>query len=78
MANFYKENAEILRKPFLDIGFTVCGGERSPFVWVLFPGRKPWDVFVEILEKCDIAMTPSSGFGLGGEEFIRASVFRTR
>lgn len=30
-------------------------------------GQKSWDVFAEILEKCDIVTTPGSGFGPAGE-----------
>jgi LL-diaminopimelate aminotransferase len=35
-------------------------------------------VFAEILEKCDIVTTPGSGFGPGGEGFVRASAFGHR
>lgn len=75
---FYKENAAILRKTFKDMGFSVYGGENAPYVWVGFPGQKSWDVFAEILEKCDIVTTPGSGFGPGGEGFVRASAFGHR
>jgi aspartate/methionine/tyrosine aminotransferase len=36
------------------------------------------DVFAEILEKCNIVTTPGSGFGPGGEGFVRASAFGSR
>ena len=41
-------------------------------------GRKSWDVFAEILEKCDIMTTPGSRFGPAGEGFVRASAFGHR
>lgn len=75
---FYKDNADILRKAFTEMGFSVYGGVDAPYVWVGFPGRKSWDVFAEILEKCDIVTTPGSGFGPGGEGFVRASAFGSR
>jgi LL-diaminopimelate aminotransferase len=75
---FYKENAAILRGTFQEMGFEVHGGEDAPYVWVGFPGRKSWDVFAEILEKCDIVTTPGSGFGPAGEGFVRASAFGHR
>jgi LL-diaminopimelate aminotransferase len=75
---FYKENAAILRTTFESMGFTVHGGTNAPYVWVGFPGRKSWDVFAEILDKCDIVTTPGSGFGPGGEGFVRASAFGHR
>lgn len=47
-------------------------------MWVGFPGKASWDVFAEILEKCDIVTTPGSGFGPAGEGFVRASAFGSR
>eukprot|EP00199_Chlamydomonas_sp_CCMP681_P002452 CAMPEP_0119106552 /NCGR_PEP_ID=MMETSP1180-20130426/4758_1 /TAXON_ID=3052 ORGANISM="Chlamydomonas cf sp, Strain CCMP681" /NCGR_SAMPLE_ID=MMETSP1180 /ASSEMBLY_ACC=CAM_ASM_000741 /LENGTH=422 /DNA_ID=CAMNT_0007091915 /DNA_START=79 /DNA_END=1347 /DNA_ORIENTATION=+ len=75
---FYKENAAILRQAFLDMGFSVYGGEDAPYVWVGFPGKASWAVFEEILEKCNIVTTPGSGFGPAGEGFVRASAFGSR
>lgn len=63
---FYKENTAILRKCFMDMGFSVYGGDNAPYIWVGFPGKKSWDVFAEILEKCNIVTTPGSGFGTAG------------
>ena len=34
---------------------------------VLVAGQKSWDVFAEVLEKCDIVTTPGSGFGPAGD-----------
>lgn len=43
-----------------------------------FPGRKSWDVFGEILQRCNIVTTPGSGFGAAGEGFVRVSAFGRR
>lgn len=75
---FYKENATILRNTFQDLGFSVYGGQDAPYVWVGFPGKPSWDVFAEILERCNIVTTPGSGFGPAGEGFVRASAFGHR
>ncbi|CAL8470730.1 g10272 [Coccomyxa elongata] len=75
---FYKENAAILRSTFKDLGFSVYGGQDAPYVWVGFPGKPSWDVFAEILERCNIVTTPGSGFGPAGEGFVRASAFGHR
>ena len=75
---FYRENAAILRKTFVDLGFSVYGGENAPYIWVGFPGKPSWDVFAEILERCNIVTTPGSGFGPAGEGFVRASAFGHR
>ena len=56
----------------------VYGGADAPYVWVGFPGKASWDVFADILEKCDIVTTPGSGFGPAGEGFVRASAFGSR
>jgi LL-diaminopimelate aminotransferase len=55
-----------------------AGGEDAPYVWVGFPGKPSWDVFAEILEKCNIVTTLGSGFGPAGEGFVRASAFGSR
>lgn len=78
LVSYYKENATILRKTFKDMGFSVYGGENAPYVWVGFPGQASWDVFADILHKCNIVTTPGSGFGPAGEGFVRASAFGHR
>ncbi len=78
LISFYKENAAILAKTFRDMGFSVYGGDNAPYIWVGFPGRNSWDVFAEILDKCNIVTTPGSGFGPAGEGFVRASAFGSR
>eukprot|EP00850_Spirogloea_muscicola_P022230 SM000283S10702 [mRNA] locus=s283:85844:89388:- [translate_table: standard] len=78
LVGFYKENASILTDTFTSLGLKTFGGTNAPYVWVQFPGRSSWDVFSEILEKAHIVTTPGSGFGPGGEGFIRASAFGHR
>ncbi|XP_022986498.1 LL-diaminopimelate aminotransferase, chloroplastic-like [Cucurbita maxima] len=75
---FYKENTSIIMDTFNSLGFNVYGGKNAPYVWVRFPGRSSWDVFAEILEKTHVVTTPGSGFGPGGEGFIRVSAFGHR
>ncbi|CAN0920971.1 LL-diaminopimelate aminotransferase, chloroplastic [Linum grandiflorum] len=75
---FYKENTEIIVDTFNTLGFQVYGGKNAPYVWVDFPGRSSWDVFAEILEKTHVVTTPGSGFGPGGEGFVRVSAFGHR
>ncbi|KAF1861419.1 hypothetical protein Lal_00025730 [Lupinus albus] len=75
---FYKENTDIIVETFDSLGFKVYGGKNAPYVWVYFPGRSSWDVFSEILEKTHVVTTPGSGFGPGGEGFVRVSAFGHR
>ncbi|WVZ55815.1 hypothetical protein U9M48_006426, partial [Paspalum notatum var. saurae] len=74
----YKENARLLVDTFASLGKEVYGGADSPYVWVRFPGRRSWDVFAEILEKTHVITVPGSGFGPGGEGFVRVSAFNSR
>ena len=78
LVNYYKDNCKLIRQTFVDMGFEVHGGTNAPYVWVGFDGRASWDVFAEILEKCDLVTTPGSGFGPGGEGFVRVSAFGHR
>ena len=78
LVSFYKENASILKKTFDEMGYTTYGGTDAPYVWVSFEGRDSWEVFTEILEKCDIVVTPGAGFGPAGDGFIRCSAFGHR
>ncbi|GAA0150950.1 transaminase [Lithospermum erythrorhizon] len=76
--NYYHENAKILTDTFTSLGFNVHGGINAPYVYVHFPGKKSWDVFNHILEKTHVVTVPGSGFGPGGEEYIRVSAFGKR
>lgn len=78
VVGFYQENTRIIVDTFKSLGFNVYGGTNAPYVWVHFPGQSSWDVFSEILEKTHIVTTPGSGFGPGGEGFIRVSAFGHR
>ncbi|KAL3614403.1 hypothetical protein CASFOL_042477 [Castilleja foliolosa] len=78
VVGFYKENTDIIVDTFNSLGFKVYGGKNAPYVWVHFPGQSSWDVFSEILEKTHVVTTPGSGFGPGGEGFVRVSAFGHR
>jgi LL-diaminopimelate aminotransferase len=78
LTDFYLGNAGLIRTALQRLGVSCVGGDNSPYVWARFPGRKSWDVFAEILEKCRVVTTPGSGFGPAGESFIRFSAFGHR
>ncbi|CAI9781820.1 unnamed protein product [Fraxinus pennsylvanica] len=78
VVGFYKENTDIIVETFNSLGFKVYGGKNAPYVWIHFPGQSSWEVFSEILEKTHVVTTPGSGFGPGGEGFIRVSAFGHR
>ncbi|MHC6204607.1 LL-diaminopimelate aminotransferase [Breznakiellaceae bacterium SP9] len=78
LTGFYLGNAKLIRSTLQGLGLTCIGGDNSPYIWVQFPGRDSWDVFAEILQKCQVVCTPGSGFGAAGQSFIRFSAFGHR
>ena len=78
--DYYLENAALIKKTFEGENFKKVGVQvyftgNSPYIWVKFPGKKSWDVFDTLLDKCNVVTTPGSGFGPAGESFIRISAF---
>lgn len=78
LTNFYLENTEIIKRALSSKGYEVHGGQNAPYLWVKFPGRNSWDVFQEFMEKYHLIVTPGSGFGPAGDEFIRLTAFGHR
>jgi LL-diaminopimelate aminotransferase len=78
LCDFYLGNAALIREALRKLGISSVGGDNSPYVWAQFPGRDSWDVFNEILEKCQVVTTPGAGFGPAGQSFIRFSAFGHR
>jgi LL-diaminopimelate aminotransferase len=78
LCDYYLGNAKIIRKTLQSLKVSCVGGDNSPYIWARFPGRDSWDVFTEILEKCQVVTTPGSGFGPAGQSFIRFSAFGHR
>jgi LL-diaminopimelate aminotransferase len=78
LTDFYLGNARLIRNALTGLKIYCIGGENSPYIWAHFPGRGSWEVFAEILEKCQVITTPGSGFGPAGEGFIRLSAFGHR
>jgi LL-diaminopimelate aminotransferase len=83
LTDYYLENAALIRKTlsgpnFGNAGVELFGGDNAPYIWARFPGRKSWEVFDLILDKCQVVCTPGAGFGPAGESFIRFSSFGHR
>jgi LL-diaminopimelate aminotransferase len=75
--DFYLENARLIREKMLSLGFSVWGGENSPYVWIK-AGGSSWELFDRLLEQAAVVTTPGAGFGTCGEGFIRISSFNHR
>jgi len=79
LIDYYLENASMLKDAMESIGYDVYGGTDAPYIFVKLPdGQKSWDVFSEILEKCQVVTIPGAGFGPGGEGYLRLSAFAPR
>ncbi|MCL2763010.1 MAG: LL-diaminopimelate aminotransferase [Treponema sp.] len=78
LTDFYLGNAKLIRDTLQKMGIHCMGGDNSPYIWAHFPGRDSWEVFSEILEKCQVVTTPGAGFGPAGESFVRFSAFGHR
>lgn len=78
--DYYLANGALIKQTLEGENFRSAGVEvyftgNGPYVWAKFPGKKSWDVFDLILDKCHVVTTPGSGFGPAGESFIRFSSF---
>ena len=74
----YMKNALYLKTSLSDAGYTVYGGENSPYIWLKTPhGLSSWDFFDLLLNRSGIVGTPGSGFGPNGEGFFRLTAFGT-
>lgn len=78
LANYYLENAKIIKKVFTDLGYPVYGGDNTPYLWVHFPQMSAWEAFEKFLYSTHIVSTPGLGFGPAGENFLRFSAFGHR
>ncbi|MDR0472074.1 MAG: LL-diaminopimelate aminotransferase [Treponema sp.] len=78
LCDFYLGNAKVIRETLEKLGVSCVRGGNSPYIWAHFPGRDSWEVFSEILEKCQVLTTPGSGFGPAGQSFVRFSAFGHR
>lgn len=77
--DYYLENAKIIRTRMHEAGFTVFGGENSPYIWVKSPdGEDSWKLFERCLHEARISCTPGVGFGDAGQGYIRLTGFNTR
>ena len=75
---YYLNNVKIIKNGLQDAGFTVFGGECSPYVWLKVPeGMTSWEFFDLLLEKANVVGTPGVGFGASGEGYFRLTGFGT-
>ncbi len=79
IADFYMENASLIRAGLQKRGFTVYGGDNAPYIWLKTPkGLGSWEFFDELLNRAQVVGTPGAGFGAAGEGWFRLSSFAQR
>ena len=77
LADFYLENAALIRRAMADLGFSVAGGDNAPYIWIN-TGRDSWEFFDLLLNRAGVVCTPGAGFGRCGEGHVRISAFNSR
>ncbi len=76
LADYYLNNARIIREDVTALGFDCAGGENSPYIWVA-GNRDSWEFFDMLLDRAGVVCTPGAGFGRCGRGFIRISAFNS-
>ena len=75
--DFYLGNAKLVKDALKGLGYTVTGGDDSPYLWVDVKGDS-WEFFDKLLKEANVVTTPGAGFGKAGEGYIRISAFNSR
>lgn len=76
---YYLNNAKKLQTTLSNLGYTVTGGENSPYVWLQTPHHmKSWEFFTYLLENANIIGTSGIGFGTAGEGYFRLTGFGSK
>ena len=74
--NKYLSYAQKIKQTLQNFDQTVYGGDDSIYLWWKIPaGTTDWDFFDLLLENLQLITIPGSGFGRGGENFVRLSCF---
>lgn len=76
LADYYLENAALIKAGMERLGFDCVGGDNSPYIWV--DGRRDSWEFFDLLLGAGVVVTPGTGFGRCGEGYIRISAFNDR
>ncbi len=72
----YMQNAKQIRSIMREAGYTLSGGEHSPYIWI-HTGNDSWSFFDQLLDEAGVVTTPGEGFGACGKGHIRISAFNS-
>jgi LL-diaminopimelate aminotransferase len=76
--DYYRTNAQELKKTFQKLGYPTYGGDQVPYIWVNFFPQNSWEAFEDLMQKTHIVAAPGIGFGAGGEGYLRFSAFSAK
>ncbi len=77
LIDYYMANAALIKKEMTSLGYTLIGGDNSPYIWIEC-GMDSWQFFDMLLNKAGVVCTPGAGFGRCGQGYIRISAFNSR
>lgn len=76
LVGYYMENARVILSGLKSAGYTVYGGDNSPYIWLKTPdGMTSWEFFDHLLANACVVGTPGVGFGACGEGYFRLTAF---
>ena len=76
LIDYYMENAKYIVNGLKKAGYTVFGGDNSPYIWLATPDNMTsWEFFDHLLETANVVGTPGIGFGSCGEGYFRLTAF---
>lgn len=71
----YRVRRDRMGQALQQLGFAVRLPRATPFLWFPCPeGRPAREYAYWLLERCGVALAPGTGFGVGGEGFLRLSL----
>lgn len=77
--DYYLKNAKLIKDFFIRKNVYAVGGDNSPYVFFKCPNGLNSKAFFNVLiNQAKLVVTPGSGFGSGGEGFMRVTGFSTR
>jgi len=75
MCALYQRRRDLVVGTLRDIGFDVVTPKGTIYIWVPVPDGYTSGSFADmVLEKCAVVVPPGSGYGAGGEGFVRISL----
>ncbi len=73
--DYYRQNAEYIKKTLDGLGLFYTGGTDSPYIFFECPYNISSQSFFDRLLSFGVSSTPGIGFGKNGENFVRLTAF---